>query len=127
MGWNDQTVEFASLIGKTLIAIKLHGDNDKIDFCTDIETYRMEHHQDCCEGVQIEEIIGNLDDLIGSPIYEAEESSNSEGPKPNEYSESFTWTFYKLATIKGCVTIRWLGESNGYYSEDVNFALLQGA
>lgn len=116
------------LVGKTLTAI--HGaekESEEIIFsCSDETKYRLYHEQDCCESVLIEDICGDVDCLIGYPILKAEESSNSSRDQVNngplsEYDESFTWTFYILATIKGYVTIRWYGESNGYYSESVSF------
>lgn len=86
--------------------------------------YRLYHEQDCCESVYIESIVGDIKDIIGWPILVAEEVSNS-GDDGAEFGlETFTWTFYKLDTIKGGVTIRWYGCSNGYYSESVNFGKL---
>ena len=82
--------------------------------------YKMEHMQHCCENVFIEDICGDLEDLIGYPIIEAEEVRNRSLTPINEYADSYTWTFYKLRGIKGGVTIRWYGESNGYYSESIS-------
>ena len=113
------------LIGKILIKFKVI-DNEEIHITTaEDERYIMYHDQDCCENVRIEDIIGDIEDLLMSPITMAEKESNSdqvEGKEiDTEWGDSFTWTFYKFATIKGYVTIRWLGTSNGYYSEGVSF------
>jgi hypothetical protein len=127
------SVNFESLLGQTLI--KINATEDSIRFYTQDHVYVLMHDQDCCEKVYIESIIGDLNDLIGSPILLAEEVSNWWGasnnakvmyalmpndPLPNS-DESYTWTFYKLATVKGYVDIRWYGTSNGYYSESVSF------
>lgn len=117
---------FESLLGKTLINIE-NIDDEKMIFTTDTnEQYALYHCQDCCETVTIEDVVGNLSDLLNSPILLAEEVTSGENPEgvKEEYQDSFTWTFYKLATIKGSVTIRWYGESNGYYSESVDFVML---
>lgn len=114
------------LTGKTLTQIE--GAEGKIELrfhTSDGGEYLMYHAQDCCEDVRIQDICGDLKDLLGSPILSAEASSSydrpSDLPAPEWEQESETWTFYKLATIKGSVTVRWWGTSNGYYSEGVSF------
>lgn len=127
--------DFAELVGKTLARVEVNDDRDQILFVTtDGKFYRQYHSQDCCENVEVEEIVGVLSDLIGEPILLAEEvtyaGTDNEPdnewpesvPSPDYRPESYTWTFYKLATIKGGVTIRWYGTSNGYYSESVYFS-----
>lgn len=114
------------LIGKTLSKVEhVQSEYDESILFTldDGKQFRLYHDQDCCESVAVEDIIGDLDDLVGTPVLMAEEATNSENPKDDRYvPDSFTWTFYKFATVKGYVTIRWYGESNGYYSESVSFA-----
>ena len=117
---------FVELEGKILTDIQGDvGDDEMIFTTSDGKKYRLYHYQDCCEDVSIEDIVGNLNDLIGVPLLMAEEVSfenkNPDGVNVPKYQDSFTWTFYKLATIKGYVTIRWYGASNGYYSESVSF------
>lgn len=123
--WDRNEVAFEELKGKTLTAIEKTDETMKF-VATDGSEYEMYHSQDCCESVYIESVVGDLDDLIGEPILVAEESTSEEDPadykSESTYRDSFTWTFYKLATRKGYVDLRWLGESNGYYSESVSFA-----
>ena len=116
--------KFSDLVGKTMESVVNNNDDEIVFKTVDGDVYKLYHDQDCCESVSVEDIAGDLKDLVGSPITMAEEETSGENPpgvdKGNQ--ESFTWTFYKLATVKGYVTIRWYGESNGYYSESVSFS-----
>jgi hypothetical protein len=111
--------EFEDLLGRTLYRAEAD-DAELTLYLSDTNYVRFSHHQDCCEHVYIEDICGDLDDLIGSPLLEAEEVSDYHAGPLGEYEESYTWTFYKFATRKGFVTVRWYGSSNGYYSESVS-------
>lgn len=118
-------IPFSTLTGLIFSSVKESCESESLLFkTTDGRTFQLYHEQDCCEDVYIESIVGDLSDLIGWPILIAEEVHQSEeNPSdytPSEYQDSFTWTFYKLATKNGYVDIRWYGESNGYYSEDVS-------
>lgn len=127
--WRAGYNSIDELQGKTLKRVELEKERgDTLVFETvEGEIYAMFHQQDCCENVNLEDVCGDLEDLVGSPILLAEEVTNTEDatvPR-SKYDDCFQWTFYKLATNKGAVTLRWYGESNGYYSMDVTFAKMK--
>lgn len=114
------------LEGRTILRIEPSGDlegEDEIRFITDGDDDIMVYHmQDCCESVSVDQVVGDINDIIGSPVLSASEECDcgewdeSRGWTP----ESFTFTSHVIATAKGTVTITWLGTSNGYYSESVH-------
>ena len=116
MGWYDNRVDVAEMLDQTFTSVQ--ADNETVTFQNDKVRYVLYHEQDCCESVTVEEIIGDLDDLENLPLLIAREDTNADDPGTCQ-GESYTWTFYNFATYKGYVTIRFLGESNGYYSEEV--------
>jgi hypothetical protein len=100
------------ILGK--IITKITNKDDEIHFyCSTGAVYVMNYSQSCCESVQIENIEGDLANLIGNPVLIAEEISSQDFPP-----------IFKFATIKGYVDIRWYGKSNGNYSEMVDFTEL---
>lgn len=107
------------LKGATISRIEgMRRGSDQIMFTTtDGRRFKMHHHQSCCENVELEDVCGDILDLVDYPITVAEERI-MQGPASYQSS---TWTFYELATVRGSVTLRWLGTSNGYYSESVSF------
>ena len=119
----SEKLEF--LKGVTLISIEGASEgSDRVTMRSECgKTYAMYHIEDCCESVEIQDIAGDIEDLLNTPILEAYEESNSDN-RPDNADDSWTWTFYRLTTIHGTVVFRWLGESNGYYSESVEFERL---
>jgi hypothetical protein len=148
--------QFTNMIGRTMRSGQGKVGEDIMIFHSDDGwQFSFYHSQDCCESVSIEDICGDMEDLIGSPILIAEEVSSQEREErltrmsnlatfnvadlekeqdaclrgepmighalPTVDADSYTWTFYRFATAKGYVTVRWLGVSNGYYSESVTF------
>ena len=119
---------FEELQGRVLC--KVVNLDDELHFhLTEDHYVRMYHEQGCCETVIIEDIVGELDDLVGTPLLLVEEVSNYEPEErpvdeDDYYAESETWTYYRFRTIKGSVDIRWHGSSNGYYSESVDIEIV---
>lgn len=135
--------QIKEMIGKVYDYVEVNEDNTELlfgQYCENDEKVRFFHEDDCCERVYISDIIGDLKDLWDAPILKAEvrcyqpELETAEYKEAQDFfrnreedycdrTESITWTFYEFATIKGSVTIRWVGGSNGYYSERVTMQL----
>lgn len=119
---NNEEIEYFLYTGVEDAVIKsckgIEQYSDEIVIETDKGTLKMFHAQDCCEHVTVEDF--ELDcDLTGAKIKRLLEISHGD---PNA-EESATWTFYRLETDKGDLWLRWIGESNGYYSETVTVVL----
>lgn len=117
------SIQFSDLIGQRFLRIDAEERGDTVRFlCDDGRVFSMEHIQDCCESVSLEDICGDLSDLLNAEILDAREETGGEALGGDRGDESFTWTFYILRSTKGTVTLRWYGHSNGYYSESVSFS-----
>jgi hypothetical protein len=68
------------LIGKTLTRVE-NIENAEIVFTVDDGSkFKLYHNQDCCETVTVNDIAGDPNDLVGSPITKAEESTSDKNP-----------------------------------------------
>ena len=127
-GNNHNISEF---VGGHIVTVEgLEPLSDRVEFVfADGRRFTMVHVSDCCESVAVEDVIGDVADLRDATVIDAREETSDTDPedrtpdKGDRYRESFTWSFYIIQTNKGAVTIRWLGTSNGYYSESVDLEL----
>jgi len=115
-------MNFFELKGKTLTNVSADEGDGDVTLRAGSESFLLWHQQDCCESVHLEKIIGDVNNLIGSPITLAEDDHPGDPDWSQlKFSESHTWSQFILETAKGRVEFWFLGESNGYYSEEVSF------
>ena len=86
----------------------------KLDDNSELEFY---HEYNCCEDFWLEDFEFSGKGIVGAKILDVLIVSEKQEVTDNG---SMTWTFYKIQTDKGELFMRWCGESNGYYSEDVD-------
>lgn len=109
----------AKLFMRTIKAIDgLEEGSEKVTITFEDGSHITQYHDiDCCEYVRVEQVDGDISKHIGATATDFQEKWRDATEK--EVYESGSWTFYTLVTSKGYLDWRWLGESNGYYSEAV--------
>ena len=110
------TSKFEQIQGMTITAVVYKETNESLLIHLNTHVLEMIHHQDCCETVYLADVVGSFEDLIGYPILEASESFVDISTEVM----SSTASYYNFKTVKASVQLRWVGESNGYYSETVD-------
>ena len=113
------SIDISDLKGKTITAVMYNTDEESLLIHLNTHVLQMIHYQDCCETVYLADVVGNFEDLIGYPLLEVYETIVDIG---NEDISS-TASYYNFKTLKASVQLRWVGESNGYYSETVDCLL----
>lgn len=120
MSWYDET-EPKEIIGKTLQAWRETdaGGTIYLEF-TDGTEAKFFHRQDCCECVSLHgDSYKELDNFIGREITGFLQDENAGTPEYRYGSATLTEITFTFGneSVRAC----WWGESNGYYSESVDF------
>ena len=112
------------LVGKKLTRL----DDSSFEVDTG-HAFVIYHAQDCCEACYPVSIIGPLAEILGKPLTAFWIDIDCDAPIGEEdrvYNESYTWSHVNFQAGDLLVTIHWLGESNGYYGENINIKQTKG-
>ncbi len=116
-------VEFSDLVGEVLDAVDIDREENQILLTTRSgRRFLVYHEQDCCETVAISGQDGNFGKLIGKPIVEARDFAVDTSEEAIDSSQTTTTLVFRVDDQT--VISRWIGDSNGYYSESVDIAEL---
>lgn len=112
------------LNGERILSAKVLDCSARVLLRTENHVYEFHHEQDCCENVRLIEAEFSIEGMYSwenipeGGLLVREASERTESKDVNDF-EHETQTFYHIDTDKGAIHMRWLGESNGYYSEEV--------
>ena len=116
-------VRFDVLVGEVLDAVDIDREENQILLTARSgRKFLVYHEQDCCEKVQIVGQDGGFDKLIGKPIVEARDFAVDTSEEAIDSSQTTTALVFRVDDQT--VVSRWIGDSNGYYSESVDIAEL---
>ena len=124
MGYLDR-IQIENLVGEVLTHVDIF--DDEILLTTESgRKIQIFHSQDCCESVSIVNTEGDWQNLIGKPLIEASEEIDPDNDPiftetDKECHDSRTNTKLTFRVDGATVINRWVGDSNGYYSESVDF------
>jgi hypothetical protein len=93
--------------------------NQCVIFKNDGETVFFSHDQECCECVKFESIDIPFEQLQGHKILSAKCRTVLKEDKDGYGDERSTWYIFEVEGV-GTATMRWSGESNGWYSTMVD-------
>lgn len=106
-------VDLKSLEGKVFTHVSV--ETGDLTFENEKDIYCLQHISDYDEHAYVESISGDLQDLVGTPIIEANEY---DGTMPSDSGEC-DYYFYTFKTHKGFVDVRYCGDPHGDYSTQV--------
>lgn len=111
---------------RTIFRVEASRETVSITFI-DGSICRFYHDQDCCEYVRLIRIVGDISSIIGRTWASLSLSNDTpDGESDRDFQpfpDSHTWSTFTIKTTTGeTIDLQWLGESNGFYSEDVYVA-----
>ena len=116
MGWMD-TLDPVVMVGQGLQSVDTNANLVRLKFLNN--EYEIYHCQDCCESVNL--YAHDMKNLIGKNIEKVEVETNNDLMPGQDQMESWTNTIYRFWG-EGCQGyLHFLGQSNGYYGEGVDF------
>ena len=93
--------------------IVLH--DDVLYILTTYRVFALRHVRNCCEAVWLADGADEIENMVGEEIRKIRIDVSPKGTD----EQSITWTFVNIQTNRDSYNLRWVVESNGYYSETI--------